>query len=139
VEEGEVVNLATTIKLYATAAGTASEGSSLVSPNMGNDLRVKDIARRRLVKTNPDVDAAKLSPDSQSDNAAFVGKKYRVEDISYGNIVSEHDSTESAQRAATGRPYSRVIGPNTTSGFQLQSNPKVRDMVRRKLARTTYV
>jgi len=129
------MNLSTAIKLYATAAGTGSEGSSLINlpgdPN--NDIRVKDIARRRLVRTNPDVDAG--NPDTQSDNAAFVGKPWRVQDISYGHLISEHDSEASAQHAAQARPYSKVVGPNTTDSFQLQSNPKVRDMVRRKLKR----
>lgn len=134
------MNLATAIKLYATAAGTSSEGSNLVSPNIGNDLRVKDIARHRQVKTNPDVDGAKLSPDSQTDNAAFVGKKYRVVDHpGYGHVISEHDSSASARHAAQTRPYSIVVGPNTTDSFQLQSNQKVRDMVRKKLARTRHV
>jgi hypothetical protein len=50
------MKLDTAIQLYA-AAGTASEGSSVVSPNYANDMRVKDTARRRLVKTNPDIDS----------------------------------------------------------------------------------
>lgn len=122
------MKLDTAIKLYATAAGTGSEGSSLVSPNIGNDIRVKDIARQRLVKTNPDVDAE--SPDTQSDNAAFAGKKYRVQDTHYGQYVSEHDSTESAQHAAQARPYSRVLKHTEWSQTQ-----KSRDMARAKLAR----
>jgi hypothetical protein len=125
------MNLATTIALYC-------DGSSLVNSNPDEDRRVIDRARRRLVKTNPDVDAnmVKLSPDSQTDNAGFTGKKYRVVDISYGHNVSEHDSTASAEYAAQGRPYSKVIGRTTTDGFQLTSNQKVRDMVRNKLKRS---
>jgi hypothetical protein len=65
------MNLATAIKLYATAAGTGSEGSSLVSPNIGNDLRVKDIARRRLSKSNPDVD----SEGEDGSKQERIGKK----------------------------------------------------------------
>jgi len=73
------------------------------------------------------------SPDVQTDNAAFVGKKYRVIDHpGYGHVISEHDSTASAKHAALARPYSIVVGPNTTDSFQLQSNQKVRDMVRKK-------
>jgi hypothetical protein len=99
-EEGGIVNLATSIALYC-------DGSSLVNSNPDNDLRVKDRARRRLVKTNPDVDAG--GPDSQADNAAFVGKRLRVQDKQYGHLISEHDSTESAEHAAMARPYSRVL------------------------------
>jgi hypothetical protein len=126
------MNLATAIALYA-------DGSSLINSNPDEDIRVKDRARRRLSKSNPDVDGAKDSPDTQSDNAAMVGKKYRVVDQSYGHVVSEHDSTASAKRAALARPYSKVVGPNTTDSFQLQSNPKVRDMVRQKHLRKRYV
>lgn len=73
-----------------------------------------------------------MSPDSQTDNAAFTGKPYRVVDISYGHVISEHGTSSSARHAASARPYSRVVGPNTTDSFQLQSNQKVRDMVRKK-------
>jgi hypothetical protein len=136
------MNLATAIKLYA-AAGTGSEGSSLINVGRVNDEangpQVKDISRQRLVKSNPDVDGAKDSPDSQSDNAAMVGKPYRVVDKSYGHVVSEWDTEEEAKHAALGRPYSIVVGPNTTDSFQLQSNQKVRDMARRKLLRKKRV
>jgi hypothetical protein len=132
VEECKTVNLATAIALYATAAGTGSEGSSLVNNNAGNDLRVKDIARRRLVKTNPDVDAN--SPDSQTDNAAFTGKKYRVQDKTYGHYISEHDSTESAETAATARPYSRVLRHPELSQVQ-----QVRDMTRKAFVKKHHV
>jgi hypothetical protein len=126
------MNLATAIALYCTAAGTGSEGSSVVNPNWANDLQVRDIARRRLVKTNPDVDAN--SPDSQADNAAFTGKKYRVQDKSYGQYISEHDSTESAEKAATARPYSRVLHAPEWSQTQ-----QVRDMARKAFARKKHV
>jgi hypothetical protein len=46
--------------------------------------------------------------------------------------VSEHDSTESAEKAATARPYSRVL--RHTEWGQTQ---KARDMARRRLARKT--
>jgi hypothetical protein len=72
------------------------------------------------------------SSDSQSDNAGFVGKRLRVQDIGYGQYVSEHDSTESAEKAATARPYSRVL--RHTEWGQTQ---KARDMARRRLARKT--
>jgi hypothetical protein len=70
------------------------------------------------------------SPDSQSDNAAFTGKKYRVQDISYGHYVGEFDTSEEANHAAQARPYSRVLKHTEWSQTQ-----KSRDMARRKLAR----
>jgi hypothetical protein len=123
------MNLATTIALYATAAGTGSEGSSLTmrpgDPNNGPEVR--DIVRQRLAKNNPtDVDAG--NPDQQSDNAAFVGKKYRVQDKQYGHLISEHDSSTSAETAATARPYSRVL--RHTDWQQTQTS---RNAARRKL------
>ena len=131
------MNLATAIRLYAQAAGTASEGSSLTHPPglITDTPKVRDIARRRLVKTNPDVDA-KANPETQSDNSAFVGKPYRVMDKSYGHLISEHNSESSARHAASARPYSVVVGPNTTNSFQLQSNPAARNAARNKLLRS---
>ena len=121
------MKLATAIVLYANAG----YGSSLIDlPGDPNEtLEAKDRVRRRLVKTNPDVDAA-LSPDSQTDNAGFVGKKYRVQDVSYGQYVSEHDSTESANHAANARPYSRVL-----KHPQWDQEQSVRDIVRKKAAK----
>jgi len=46
------MNLATTIKLYA-------DGTSLVNVNEAEGPGVKDIARRRISKSNPDIDSEK--------------------------------------------------------------------------------
>ena len=103
-----------TIALYATAAGGQSGGSSLInypgSPaDKANEPGVRDVARRRLVKTNPDVDAMSTNETQQTDAAGFVGKKYLVQDTKYQHLVSEHDSSASAGLAEQARPYSRVI------------------------------
>lgn len=91
---------------------------------------VRDIARRRLVKTNPDIDASALS---QTDSAGFIGKKYRTQDTKYGHYVNEHDSSASAQKAALTRPYTRVLkhtepgqtqkGRNKSRKKAIQTNP----------------
>jgi hypothetical protein len=122
-ETGELVKLATAITLYC-------DGTSLVNSNPDEDLRVKDRARRRLVKTNPDVDAG----DEQADNAAFTGKRLRVQDKTYGHYISEHDSTESAETAATARPYSRVLHHPEISQTQ-----QARDMTRKAFSKKHHV
>ena len=109
--------------IYATAAGGQTEGSDLVNINETPDVR--DKVRERLVKTNPDVDA---HADQQTDSAAFLGKKYVVQDTKYGHYISEHDNSDSASTAEDARPYSRVIQPP-----ELQSLPQIRDKVRKKL------
>lgn len=120
------MNIKSTIALYATAAGGQSTGSSLVPSDLPQ--QEKDIARRRLVKTNPDVDAAvHYKEESQTDNAAFIGKRLRLQDTKYGHIISEHDSSASAQQAMLARPYSRILRHPELS--QLQQN---RDLVRNK-------
>jgi hypothetical protein len=79
------------------------------------------------MKTNLNTAIALGSP--QTDSASFVGKKFRVQDIHYGHLVSEHDSTASAQTAALARPYSRILKnkiPNQTQ--------KARNAARKKAA-----
>lgn len=119
------MKLDTAMRLYAGQSG----GSSLVdSPNTISDTpKVRDIARRRLSKTNPDVDAAKESKNQQTDSAAFVGKKYRVQDTKYGHLTSEHDDSESANTAMLARPYSRILKHN-----EPRHDPKARKLVQKK-------
>jgi hypothetical protein len=103
--------LATTIAIYAGQSG----GSSLINHpgDVMDTPKVKDIARHRLVRTNPDVDAMSTNETQQTDVAGFVGKKYKVQDTKYGHLVSEHDSSASAGLAEQARPYSRVLrGPD---------------------------
>ena len=48
----------------------------------------------------------------QKDNAAMVGKPFRVVDIpswGYENVISEWDTEEEAKKASLARPGSRVI------------------------------
>src|SRR5271157_4467616 len=117
------------IDLYAAAGGD----SWLVHPpGLETDTpKVRDMARKRLVKTNPDVDAAKYKEKSQTDNAAFIGKKYRTQDTKYGHILGEYDSSEEAFAASLARPYTRVL--KHAEPGQLQKN---RDKARRKAIRT---
>lgn len=114
-----------TLSLYAGQ----SDGSSLINtPHRVTDTpAVRDIARKRLVKTNPDVDAAKYKEDSQTDENAFVGKPIRTQDTKYGHYISEHENEDDARHAALTRPYTRVLKHQEPS--QVQKN---RDKTRKK-------
>lgn len=123
------MKLNSTISLY----GGQSGGSSLINtPGNATDTpAVRDIARKRMVKTNPDVDAAKYKEKSQTDENVFTGKKLRVQDIKYGHLISEHDNESSATTAMLARPYSRILRqeePNQSS--------KNRNKTRKKLVNT---
>lgn len=116
------MNILAAMLLHAVNT-SAPQGSF---PSLITDTpKIKDIARRRLVKTNPDVDS---NADEQADNAAFTGKKYRVQDTHYGHYISEHDDEDEAETAAKARPYSRVI-----SETEWQHTQKARDAARKKL------
>lgn len=121
------MRLDSTIQLYATAAGGQSTGSSLVPSDLPQ--QEKDIVRKRLVRpfASPDVDAMHYKEESQKDNAAFTGKKYRVQDIKYGHIVGEYSTKEEAEYASLARPYSRVI-----QFPELQHTQEGRDFIRRR-------
>lgn len=101
------MKLSSTILLF----GSQSGGSSLINTpgNVTDTPVVRDIARKRMVKTNPDVDAAKYKEKSQTDQNAFTGKRLRVQDIKYGHLISEHDNESSANTAMLARPYSRIL------------------------------
>lgn len=122
------MNLKTAISLYAGQSG----GSSLINtPNTISDTpKVRDMARRRLVKTNPDVDAAKEPRNQQTDSAAFVGKKYRIQDTKYGHLTSEHDDSDSANIAMLARPYSRILKHN-----EPRHDPKARKIAQKRAAK----
>ena len=120
------MNLKSTISLYAVAGGD----SSLVHPPglVTDTPKVRDMARKRLVKTNPDVDAAKYKEKSQTDENAFTGKKFRVQDTKYGHMISEHEDEDDARHAALTRPYSRVLKheePNQSSKNRAKTRKKV--------------
>jgi hypothetical protein len=105
-------NLKTTMDLYATAAGTQSGGSSLINKPgaVADSPVVRSLSRKRLVRTNPDIDAEMSTNETQqTDSAGFTGKRLKVVDTKYGHYVSEHDSSSSAQQAKDARPYSKVI------------------------------
>ncbi len=125
--------LETSMVLYATAAGTQSGGSSLINKPgaIADSPAVRDEARHRLVKTNPDIDAMKLNETQQKDNAAFTGKRLIVQDTKYGHFVSEHDSSSSASLAEQARPYSRILRNPEPHNLQ-----KSRDMSTKKLAKS---
>ena len=125
-------NLATTIALHATAAGGQTEGSDLINlPNSKTDSpQVRDIARARLVKTNPDVDAAKYNETPQKDNAGFIGKRKVVQDTRYGHLISEHDNSDSAETAMFARPYTRVLHHP-----EIKQTQKSRNAARKKAAK----
>jgi len=121
------MKLDTAIKLFAMDQNQSQSGSSIINlPDKLTTPKLRDVARRRLVKTNPDIDAE----TQQADNAAFTGKKYRVQDTHYGHLISEHDDEASAKKAANARPFSRVI-----SQPEWQHTQRVRDMVRKKVVR----
>lgn len=105
------------VAIHAFTSGGQSDGSSLTHPpHMITDTpAVRDIARHRLVKTNPDVDA-----EGQTDEAAFVGKKYRTQDTKYGHLINEYDSSDEAKTSALARPYTRVLRHDEPN--QLQEN-----------------
>lgn len=107
-------------------------------PGLKTDTpQVRDMARRRLVKTNPDIDAggpgkaAKYKEKSQTDNAGFIGKKYRVKDHLYGHLVSEHDTLDEATRAALTRPYSSVLSHPEPEQLQKNRNKSRKKLVRK--------
>ena len=124
-------NLKTTMDLYATAAGTQSGGSSLINKPgaVADSPAVRDLARHRLVKTNPDIDGQ--NETQQKDNAAFTGKRLVVQDTKYGHFVSEHDSSGSASLAQQARPYSRILRNPEPHNLQ-----KSRDMSINKAAKS---
>lgn len=126
------MNIKTTLALYAEAAGGQSTGSSLVPSDLPQ--QEKDLIRQRLVKTNPDVDAAKLNEVPQTDSAGFVGKKYIVQDTQpygYGHYISEHDDSSSASLAEQARPGSRVL-----HAPDWHNDPAVRKLAQKKAAKT---
>lgn len=115
----------TAIILYAMESNQSQSGSSIVNlPDKLVTPKLRDVVRKRLVKTNPDVDAG----ITESDNAAFVGKKYRVQDTHYGHLISEHDNEASAEKAANARPFSRVLHHP-----EPQFEQRIRNVVRRKV------
>jgi DNA-directed RNA polymerase subunit RPC12/RpoP len=157
------MKLGSTIDLYA-----AGDSWLVHPPGLKTDTPVvRDMARRRLVRTNPDVDsaavkcprcgstkyglmptdfetakcskcgknfpaksidAAKYKEKPQTDNAAFIGKRLKVQDIKYGHIISEHDNDSSATQAMLARPYSRILRHP-----EPQFDPKNRAKTRKKL------
>jgi hypothetical protein len=130
------MKLQSTIDLYATAGGD----SWLVHPPglVTDTPQVRDIARKRLVKTNPDIDAggpgiktARYKEKSQTDENAFVGKKYRTQDTKYGHLLNEYDSSDEAFTASLARPYTRVLRHQEPA----QTN-KSRNAARQRLVRT---
>lgn len=125
------MKLEATLQLYAAAAGGQSTGSSLVNtPGRVTDTpKVRDIARRRLVKMNPDVDAG----TPQTDSAAFVGKKYTLQSTppyGYGHYIKETDSTDEANLAQETRPGTRIL-----KGPDMQQSKEARKASRRKAAK----
>ena|ERR1039458_1212921 len=121
------MNLKGTIALHGTGETWLNHPPGLVT----DTPQVRDIARKRLVKTNPDVDAAQYKEKSQTDEAAFIGKKFRTQDTKYGHLLNEYDSSAEATKASLARPYTRVLRhqePNNTA-----SN---RNKTRKKLVRT---
>lgn len=172
------MNLKTAMSLYAGQSG----GSSLVdSPDTVTDTpKVRDMARRRLSKSNPDIDSGGVgsgrhseggrkkpitppktwsvpkkrtkstapkksrdksgdymtlprwnaNADQQTDSAAFVGKKYRIQDTKYGHLTSEHDDSDSANTAMLARPYSRILKHN-----EPRHDPKARKIAQKKAAK----
>lgn len=123
------MKLDTAIMLYCEEQNFSRSGNAAINlPDKIVGPPLRDVARRRITKTNPDIDAEKHSPSEQADNAAFVGKKYRVQDTHYGHLISEHDDENEAKKAANARPFSRVI-----SFPEPQHEQSVRDMVRRKV------
>ena len=113
-----------TIRLYGAGDSWLVHPPGLITDTPA----VRDIARRRLVKTNPDIDASALS---QKDNAAFIGKKYRTQDLKYGHLVGEFDSSGEAQKASLARPYTRVLRHEEPNQSQ-----KTRNKTRKKAIQT---
>lgn len=60
----------------------------------------------------------------QKDNAAMVGKPWRVVDQGYGHVISEWDTEEQANNAMMARPDSKVI-----RNVQLDQTQSNRDAV----------
>lgn len=102
-------------------------------PGLETDTpQVRDMARRRLVKTNPDVDAAKVKKKykekRQTDENAFTGKRVRTQDTKYGHLINEFDSSEEAFKSSLARPYTRVLHhrePTQTASFRNKTRKKV--------------
>ena len=120
------MNLKSTIALHGTGETWLNHPPGLIT----DTPKVRDIARRRLVRTNPDVDAAKVTykEKPQTDENAFIGKKLRVQDTKYGHLISEHDNESSAKQAMLARPYSRILRhrePNQTAEFRNKTRKKV--------------
>ena len=129
------MNLKSTIALHGAAGGD----SWLVHPpGLETDTpKVRDMARRRLVKTNPDVDAAKETKKKlnykekpQSDNSGFIGKQFRTQDTKYGHLIDEFDSSKEATKASLARPYTRVL-----RHAEPQFTNKGRNAARKKVAK----
>lgn len=78
------------------------------------------------MKANMSTTIALGSP--QTDAAGMVGKKHRVQDTHYQNIISEHDSTSSAAHAALARPYSRVLKHKIPNQTQKSRNAAIKKM-----------
>lgn len=127
------MNIKSTIKLYAEGASPGGQTSNIHAPHDPMDTpKLRDFIRKRQAPMNPDVDAAELEykEKSQSDNAAFVGKKYRTQDTKYGHLINEYDDEGEAHKASLARPYTRVL-----SQPEPKHTEKSRAMARRRAAK----
>ena len=62
------------------------------------------------------------------EDSSKIGRKYKVVDTKYGDVISEHDTPSEAETAMLARPYSKIIShPNP------ETTPAVRQMVRHRL------
>jgi hypothetical protein len=65
---------------------------------------------------------------SQGGGSSKIGRKYKVVDTKYQDVISEHDTPSEAETAMLARPYSKIISrpdPSTT--------PAVRQKARQRL------
>lgn len=68
---------------------------------------------------------------AQTGGSSMVGRKYRVIDSRYGDVISEHDDPDSARIASRARPYSKIISWQTPA-----VTPVVKDLARRRMVKT---
>jgi hypothetical protein len=126
------MKLKDTIEIHGTGETWLNHPPGLVT----DTPKVRDIARKRLVKTNPDVDAAKITKKNkanykekrQTDENAFTGKRFRTQDTKYGHLINEFDSSEEAFKSSLARPYTRVLRhrePTQTASFRNKTRKKV--------------
>lgn len=142
-----------TIALHGTGETWLNHPPGLVT----DTPKVRDIARKRLVKTNPDVDAAKDRLKSQmkfrqnridannkklskipktihkekrqTDENAFTGKQFRTQDTKYGHLINEFDSSEEAFKSSLARPYTRVLKHREPNQTQSFRNKTLKKVV----------